>query len=150
MKSFISLPLLFTAAFGLATPRCRCLYGQACWPSAADFSVLASSLSQPLVAPLPSYSACYPPSNASANCEINSLTLRIDRPGSMVIDNFETFIFDNGTISACYSNSSLGTHTCEQGNVPVVGVDARSVADIRNAVNFASAHNLRLVVKNTG
>jgi hypothetical protein len=46
-------------------------------------------------------------------------------------------------------NTTLGV-PCEQGSVPIVGVDARSVGDIQAAVKFAVEHNLRLVVKNTG
>jgi hypothetical protein len=63
--------------------------------------------------------------------------------------NLESFIFDNGSISVCYVNTSLGV-PCQQGSVPIVGVDARSVGDIQAAVKFAAQHNLRLVIKNTG
>ena len=63
--------------------------------------------------------------------------------------NFETFIFPNDTISACYLNTTLGI-PCGQGSVPPVGVDARSESDVQAAVNFAKKHNLKLVVKNTG
>jgi len=63
--------------------------------------------------------------------------------------NFESFIFDNGSISACYLNTTLGV-PCQQGSVPIAGVDARSVGDIQAAVKFAVQHNLRLVVKSTG
>ncbi|KAK7051653.1 hypothetical protein VNI00_004632 [Paramarasmius palmivorus] len=63
--------------------------------------------------------------------------------------NFQAFISSNGTISACYLDTSLGA-PCEQGSIPPVGVDARSVGDIQAAVRFAAKHNLRLVIKNTG
>ncbi|TCD71545.1 hypothetical protein EIP91_008926 [Steccherinum ochraceum] len=63
--------------------------------------------------------------------------------------NFETHVFPNGTISACYLNSSLGA-ACEQGSVPVIGVDARNAEDVSSAVRFAARNNLRLVIKNTG
>lgn len=63
--------------------------------------------------------------------------------------NFETFIFHNDTISACYLNTTLGI-PCGQGSVPPIGVDARSENDIQAAVNFAKQHNLKLVVKGTG
>lgn len=133
--------------------QCRCTYSQPCWPSTSDFSTLASQVSQPLIHPLPPASACYP-SSASSNCtsfQQNQLdgNWRTNQSGSMEFPNFETFIFDNGTISACYANTTLGV-PCTQGSVPVIGVDARSVADIQVAVNFARERNLRLVVKNTG
>ena len=63
--------------------------------------------------------------------------------------NFETFTFANGTIEACYLDTTLGV-PCGQGSVSVIGVDARVPSDVQAAVKFAAEYNLRLVVKNTG
>jgi hypothetical protein len=63
--------------------------------------------------------------------------------------NFETYIFKNGSISACYLNTTLNI-PCEQGSVPVIGVDVRSIADAQAAVKFAADRNLRVSIKNTG
>ena len=78
-------------------------------------------------------------------------TWRSDQPGAILFTNFETFIFLNDSISACYLNTTLGI-PCGQGSVPPIGVDARSESDVRTAraVNFAKKHNLELVVKGTG
>ncbi|KAM6494428.1 hypothetical protein JOM56_010789 [Amanita muscaria] len=151
------LPVLLTVlASGAvdATKDCRCLSFQSCWPSASEFSQLASQLSKPLIKPTPPASACYPPSNSSSNCSdvlshLSDASWRSDLPGSMQMLNFESFTFPNGTIDACYYNTSLG-FPCEQGNIPVLGVDARNVGDIQATVKFAKEHNLRLVIKNTG
>ena len=137
-----------------STPRCKCLSYEACWPSTSQFSQLASKLSQPLIKPVPPASPCYPPSHPSGNCT-NIVTLltdgpyRSNLPGAMQSINFETFTFKNGTIDACYYNTTLG-FPCDQGNIPILGVDARQVSDIQAAVTFAAEHNLRLVIKNTG
>lgn len=136
-------------------PGCRCLFGDVCWPNATEFTRLEGQLSQPLLHPLPPASPCYPLSDPSGNCDEvhqqwTNASFRATLPGAMQDSNFETFVFKkNGTISACYNNTSLNV-SCEQGSVPVVGVDARSDADIQAAVRFAAAHNLRLVVKSTG
>ncbi|KAF8430460.1 hypothetical protein L210DRAFT_3706065 [Boletus edulis BED1] len=132
---------------------CLCAYGESCWP-ASTFSQLQSQVSQPLIYPLPSASACYPLSHPSGNCtavQANWLdgNWRASIPGSMEAPNFETITFQNGTIDACYRNTSIAG-TCDQGSVPVIGVDARSAEDIQTAVHFAVQHNLKLVVKNTG
>lgn len=150
----IGLQLMWLASSSHASFRCRCTYGQSCWPSTSDFSTLASEVSQPLIQPLPPASACYPVSSPSGNCtdfQENRFdgNWRSDQSGSMQSPNFESFIFKNGSISACYANTTLGV-PCTQGSVPVIGVDTRSVADIQAAVKFATEHNLRLVVKNTG
>ena len=70
-------------------------------------------------------------------------------PGSMEAPNFETFTFQNSTINVCYLKTTI-TGTCEQGSVPVIGVDVRSVEDIQAAVTFVVQQKLKLVVKNTG
>ncbi|KAI3596663.1 fad binding domain-containing protein [Moniliophthora roreri] len=94
------------------------------------------------------------PSSPSGNCtdvQIHSSNgnWRADQAGSMQSINFQSFVFRNGTISACYLDTSLGI-PCGQGSIPPIGVDARSVEDVQAAVRFASEHNLRLVIKNTG
>jgi hypothetical protein len=142
-----------TLSLTVRTPNCRCLFGEHCWPGQADFLALTSELSQPLVRPSPPESSCYP-SAQSAGCleaksKASNAVWRSDQVGSMTFPYFETFIFQNGTISGCYFNTTLG-FPCGQGSVPPVGVDARTVQDVQAAVKFASKHNLRLVVKNTG
>jgi hypothetical protein len=66
----------------------------------------------------------------------------------MQYPNFETFSFANRSIGACYMNATLEI-PCQQGSVPIIGVDARSVS-VQAAVKFAVKHNIGLVVKNTG
>jgi hypothetical protein len=148
---FFSLSWLVSVTLGSS---CRCLYGQKCWPSASDFSTLESQISQPLIYPKPPASACYPVSSPSGNCtdfQVNQFdgNWRANQSGSQQFPNFESYIFNNGSISACYLNTTLGV-PCQQGSVPIIGVDARSVGDIQAAVKFAVKHNLRLAVKNTG
>ncbi|KAF5357393.1 hypothetical protein D9758_005958 [Tetrapyrgos nigripes] len=138
----------------LSKPRCRCLHGDPCWPTEDDFAQLQSTISQPLVHPVPPESACYPESSPSGNCtdvQTNAFIgiWRADQAGAMQSPNFETFIFPNGTIEACYLNTTL-SFPCEQGSIPTIGVDARTVEDIQVAVKFAADHDLRVVVHNTG
>ena len=149
-------PWLFLSlgALTFANPTCRCLFGKPCWPSDSTFSELASQLSQPILHPRPPESACYPPSDPSGNCtDVRTNALdgrwRSDQPGAAQLPNYETFIFGNGTISACYLNTTLA-YPCTQGSVPDIGVDARTADDVIAAVGFAAKYNLRLVIKNTG
>ncbi|CDO71586.1 hypothetical protein BN946_scf184911.g56 [Trametes cinnabarina] len=153
------LRLLLNATFSRAAPpssqdRCRCLFGDACWPSTDDFASLQKQLSQPLLHPLPPASPCYPISHPSGDCDEvhqqwTNASWRAHQPGAMQGENFETFVFSNGTTSACFMDTSLGV-PCTQGSVPVIGVDARDDVDLQAAVRFAASHNLRLVVKGTG
>ncbi|KAF8157198.1 hypothetical protein B0H34DRAFT_789625 [Crassisporium funariophilum] len=153
LQSYLSLLLPLLAA-KKAYSACRCLYGQSCWPSEAEFSTLASQISQPLLKPLPPAAACYPGTSPSGNCSdvlanTGNGQWRSDHPGALQNVNFESHLFHNGTVAACYLNVTLGI-PCEQGSIPPVGVDARTASDVQAAVNFARTHNLRLAVKNTG
>ncbi|KAJ3051882.1 hypothetical protein HK097_007096 [Rhizophlyctis rosea] len=59
--------------------------------------------------------------------------------------SFEGYV--NGTLCSPYTNR---TDACPFGNVPNYVVNATTSETISKAVKFASKHNLRLVVKNTG
>ena len=151
LQVFFVLPIVVA---NQAESACRCLYGQSCWPDENEFAALASQISHPLLHPVPPASACYPPSAPSGDCSVvianyTNGDWRSDQPGAMQNTNFETFIFHNDTISACYLNTTLGI-PCGRGSVPSIGVDARSESDVQIAVNFAKQHNLKLVVKGTG
>ncbi|OSD06358.1 FAD-binding domain-containing protein [Trametes coccinea BRFM310] len=133
--------------------QCRCLYGEQCWPSQDEFASLAAQVSQPLVTPTPPAKPCYTdPQSTECATAVNRWidgNWRADQPGAMESSNFETYTFPNGTIQACYLNTTLGV-PCGQGSVSVIGVDARTVADVQAAISFAAQNNLRLAVKNTG
>ena len=147
LTPLLTIALAFTPVF---SKNCRCTSGSDCWPSDSKFHTLASQVSQPLIHPAPPATPCY----ASGNCSdvlagwYNGVW-RSDQPGAAENTNWETYTFSNGTIQACYLNTTLGV-PCQQGSVPVMGVDARTPQDIQEAVKFAAKHNLRLVIKNTG
>ena len=152
----LSCGLLLCAISGTAgrSSQCRCLFGDPCWPSSSEFARLAEQVSRPLLQPLPPASPCYPASEPSGNCDEvrqswSNASWRANQPGAMQGANFETFVFQNDTTSACFLNTGLGI-PCTQGSVPVTGVDARNDADVQAAVKFAASNNLRLVVKSTG
>lgn len=144
--------LLLASSTALGKP-CKCLYGDACWPSTSQFTSLAGKLSQPLIHPAPPEAACYDASQADKCAEVQANydrgRWRSDQSGSTQSPNFEVYIFSNNTIEACYRNATLGI-PCGQGSVPPLGVDARTPKDIQETVKFAAKHNLRLVIKNTG
>ena len=150
--SLLTIALGLTPAAPKPTRNCRCTSGSECWPPDSEFQTLASKLSQPLIHPVPPATPCY--DSAAGNCSdvlagwLNGIW-RSDQSGAAEHTNWETYAFPNGTIQACYLNTALGI-PCQQGSVPVIGVDARTPKDIQEAVKFAGKHNLRLLIKNTG
>lgn len=148
--------LPFTEAQDRTDPRgvCRCVQGASCWPSPEDFKRLGLWVSQPLLRPRPPPNPCYSRSGNRKACEevhaqyLNG-TWRADNPGAMQNVNFEAYISPGGIIEACPLNATAGAK-CEQGSIPPIGVDARTVEDIQVALIFARHYNLKIVVKNTG
>ena len=151
---FLLTPLL-TIALSLtsvSSQSCRCTSASGCWPSDSEFQTLASRVSQPLIYPVPPATPCYDSTTGNCTDVIAGWydgVWRSDQPGAAEHTNYETYTFPNGTIQGCYLNTTLGI-ACQQGSVPVIGVDARTPEDIQEAVRFAGSHNLRLVIKNTG
>ena len=152
LTSLLTIALSLTSVSSKQTRSCRCTSGSACWPSDAEFNTLASKVSQPLIHPVPPATPCY--DSTAGNCAdvkdgwFNGIW-RSDQLGAAEHTNYETYTFPNGTIEGCYLNTTLG-FPCQQGNVPVIGIDARTPEDVQEAVKFVGKHNLRLVIKNTG
>ncbi|KAJ7705477.1 hypothetical protein B0H17DRAFT_1038088 [Mycena rosella] len=126
MKSFTtSLVLLFCALFGNSekaqeNTTCRNIPGTAGYPSPDLWDALNATISGRLVNVVPSTKYC------------------ASLPGGGW--------YDLTPPSLCLRNAT----TCGQGDVPIYSVEAETVADIQAAVQFASTHNLRLVVKSSG
>ena len=132
LASYISLFLFSSTILVNASPQSqrRCVYGKPCWPTEAEFSSLATQLSQPLLHPVPPLSPCHPsPEPPVKNCsEVRTRytdgNWRSGQPDSMQNTNFEAYMFPNGTVNACYLNVIVG-FPCKQGGIPPIDVDAR-------------------------
>ncbi|OQV22706.1 putative FAD-linked oxidoreductase [Hypsibius exemplaris] len=141
-----------TSSFDSSNSGCRCLTGQSCFPSADELSYFNNSLvGGRLILPRPTAWPCYQPHFNADSCTAveNNFTdgfFRASNAGSMQSWNFE----DDGE-KRCPLETAKDSHAqCDQGRVPVYGVQAESVSDIQETIRFAANHNLRLFVKSTG
>ncbi|KAF7377492.1 FAD-binding domain-containing protein [Mycena sanguinolenta] len=144
------VPLLFASlahsqeAASKAT--CRNVPGSPGYPSAAKWDALNVTLSGRLVTVVPSAKFCTTlPGGACTDDQWESALFRSTIPGAMDLVNWEQG-YDLRPPSLCLRNGT----TCGQGDVPLYAVEAETVADIRAAVKFSSAHNLRVAVKSSG
>lgn len=149
------LPLAL-ASLAVASQKCKCLPGDACFPSQQEWDVFATSLSQPLISnQRPLASVCY---NSSSNFDplacaqvtanqFNSF-FRVESSNTVQFVDFEDLITNN-SVQQCPFNPTSGA-ICQQGRVPSFSIDVRTVSDIQSTFNFVSQHNLHLVVRNTG
>ena len=135
---------------------CKCLPGDDCFPSAEEWAALSDTLSSPLIVDQrPIGSTCYqgsPNFNADVCAQSfvdhSSSSFLSFNPATLQYYNNEAIITDTEVIQCDFDPSVNGT--CYQGRVPPYVVVVSTVEDIQNAIVFATEHNLKLVVKNTG
>jgi hypothetical protein len=127
-----------------------------CWPNQADFYALSARLSQPLINVHPIGEVCFEPFFDADACTVsqqrfNDGLWRTDQPGAGINSNWEAA---DGATSSCFGGNATWAAprngTCDQGRVPVIGVNATTPQDVIEGVKFAAQHNLRVVIKNTG
>lgn len=70
------------------------------------------------------------------------------------MDHFSSYQYGSseacGSISNCTALEPSSNSTCGQGRVANYAVHAETAEDIQEYVKFATKHNLRIVIKNTG
>ena len=146
-----------------------CLPSDPCWPSAAEWAGLNRTVSGSLLLILPEGEPCVDPSSEACSWVLGNWTdpyWRRAQPGAMQVGaarrpswmvstlgdsplpssqspNWEANLTSG---AACYNVGE----PCAQGNIPSVGVAARSAADVAAAVAFAAQYNIRVAVKATG
>lgn len=152
MKSSLILSLVFHIAAGLAVEQaCRCRPHQSCWPSQSTWNSFNTSVDGTLVSVKPVASVCHDPSFDNAACELaknesQASTWRISHPGAVLWTNWEAWAERN---ESCYFGTSRNI-PCGQGRVSLYSAVVEKPEHVQAAVRFASKHNLRLAIKNTG
>ncbi|KAI0848995.1 putative oxidoreductase [Daldinia vernicosa] len=146
--------LLGWRAVNLTTPRlsCRCRPSESCWPSDEAWSQLNISINGNLVRLRPAGHVCHHPNFDRRACdELLHLTRdsgwRASRP-----DTLQDWVWEGGLSAnqTCPVVDGPSEAPCHQGRVPYYSAAVRSPDHVQKVVLFAKAHNIRLVVKNTG
>ncbi|PPQ84751.1 hypothetical protein CVT24_002632, partial [Panaeolus cyanescens] len=155
---YIALALALASSSIEAKITCKCLPGSPCFPSPPVIKAFEKTLSEPLIHPRPMGSVCFPNDptfNPTACAEVKSKwhngAFRTSVPEAAQFINWETMI-NSTAVDQCdpFGDVTDPTSTCYQGRVPWGVVKVKTIADIQKTVRFASRHNLKLIVKNTG
>ncbi|KAF7368363.1 FAD-binding domain-containing protein [Mycena venus] len=126
---------------------CRNVPGSPGYPTPAAWDAFNATISGRLIKVVPSAVYCANlPGGSCTDAQWTSALFRSMIPGAADQVNWEQG-YDLTPPALCLRNS---TNTCKQGDVPLYSVEAETVADVQAAVKFASAHNLRLVLKSSG
>ncbi|KAJ5104156.1 hypothetical protein N7532_004685 [Penicillium argentinense] len=154
MISLKYLYLSLLSAGAIAAPQaghCRCRPHDACWPSHQQWSALNDTIEGNLVAVRPLASVCHAADYNAQACNTttelwtNSFW-RSSQPGAGQWQNWEAWPEHH---ESCYIESPRNSR-CGQGRISLYSAKVRTASHVQKAVQFASAHNLRLAIKNTG
>ncbi|PSN65035.1 FAD-binding domain-containing protein [Corynespora cassiicola Philippines] len=127
---------------------CRCFPGDACWPDQAKWESLNRTVNGRLVATIPLASACH----------VNSFEPYDEAKCTAIQSNWfdpEFHIKSTSSIMApFFANNSCNPFApkdspCIVGAYVQYAVDARTASDYQATINFATKHNIRLVIRNT-
>ncbi|KAF4613051.1 hypothetical protein D9613_010701 [Agrocybe pediades] len=136
---------------------CKCMPGDACYPTSQQWDQFSSRLSRPLVRDQrPLGAVCFRDSGEFNYRACSYRTRRINDPiyraGLSNAAQFTTFeaLVNGTTVQQCDFSGPMANGTCFQGRVPPNAVNVTNAADVQEAVRFASRHNLRLIVRNSG
>ncbi|PWI70220.1 FAD binding domain-containing protein [Purpureocillium lilacinum] len=127
-------------------PSCRCLPGDACWPSDGTWTQFNATVGGRLVATVPIGSPCHDPTYDAAACAALQASWK----------NPLTHIPSSSSVMQTYfANQSCDPFTdrskpCVLGNYVSYAVKVKCTADVAAALRFAKEHNIRIVVHNTG
>lgn len=144
--ALVSLLPVASASTGLS---CRCFPGDACWPSTQDWDVFNATLGGRLIATVPAASVChynstYLPYDAAACEELlavwNETKTHYETSYSPMAPWFANFSCD----------PYLPNTPCTIRPLVRYAVNASSAQDYQTTIEFATKHNIRLVVRNTG
>ncbi|KAG8709850.1 hypothetical protein FRC11_005151 [Ceratobasidium sp. 423] len=130
-----------------------CLAGQPCFPSEAVLAQFNASVSGRLHAERPVGVVCYegdPSFDRAACSDLANNTIN----SNWRIEHFPAYQFVNWEVcdptDNCNATTIVRDRKCAQGRVPSYSVHAETTQDVVEYVRFATKHNLRIVVKNTG
>ncbi|PPR01859.1 hypothetical protein CVT24_001340 [Panaeolus cyanescens] len=155
---YIALALALATSPIEAKISCKCLPGQPCFPKPPVISAFEKTLSHPLIHPRPLGSVCFPSDASFSPSACNSIkanwnngAFRASVPQAGQFINWEALI-NSTSVKQCdpFGDINNPQNVCFQGRVPWGVVNVTSITDIQKTVKFASQHNLKLIVKNTG
>ncbi|THW92610.1 FAD binding domain protein [Aureobasidium pullulans] len=126
--------------------RCKCLPGDACWPSEQDWNRFNVTVGGRLIKTIPLGSPCHDPHYDSDKCEElksqwTKAPVHIDSSSSV-----QAAIFANASCDPFTPRST----PCLLGNYVSYAVNVTGPTDIAATIRFADKNNVRLVVRNTG
>ncbi|KAM0415954.1 hypothetical protein ACHAPT_013108 [Fusarium lateritium] len=142
----LSWALAAVAVSAGSTPKCRCLPGDACWPSTNVWNQFNKTVDGGLIKTVPIGSPCHDPTYDAEACEALQGAWKLPQTH---------FSSSSSVMQAFFANQSCDpflaeSRPCTLGNYAAYAVKVSNARQVAEAVRFANDHNIRLVVRNTG
>ncbi|KAJ5735098.1 FAD linked oxidase N-terminal [Penicillium malachiteum] len=129
-----------------ASPECRCFPGDACWPSESVWSQFNQTLDGALVKTVPLGVPCHAPHYNNATCEVLREGWTYPEEHYDSSSSIMAPFFANGSCDPFHPVSK----PCTLGNYVRYSVNVSTSTQISDAVKFATKHNIRVIIRNTG
>ncbi|KAI0970362.1 hypothetical protein F4678DRAFT_436568 [Xylaria arbuscula] len=126
--------------------RCRCIPGDSCWPSPADWDLLNNTVHGRLISTVPVAQICHLPNYDEASCNALKTSWVTPEPHIFAPGDFVAPYFQNQTCDPYTSENK----TCTLGNYPPYSINMTGAEDAIAGLKFAKKHNIRVVIKSTG
>ncbi|KAF9891408.1 hypothetical protein FE257_004264 [Aspergillus nanangensis] len=129
-----------------ASRDCRCFPGDACWPTHEVWSAFNKTIDGRLVATVPLGAPCHAPTYDEAECASLRQSWTLPEQHYESSSSIMAPFFTNGSCDPFHPISK----PCTLDTLVRYSVDVHSPAHISRALAFATKHNLRVLVRNTG
>ncbi|RFU28972.1 hypothetical protein B7463_g7353, partial [Scytalidium lignicola] len=143
-----ALPVVVSAVDSSYFPfnNCKCMPGDACWPSPIAWDILNATVGGRLIATVPVGSPCHDPTYNATECAY--LQSQVHNPQFHMASS-------SSIMAPFFANQSCDFFTpesqsCLLGNYVDYAVNVTSAEDVQFAVLFAQLSNIRFVIRNTG
>ncbi|KAM0347630.1 hypothetical protein ACHAPU_004643 [Fusarium lateritium] len=132
-----------------ASPQCKCVPGDSCWPSDEEWKAFNKRIGGQLIKTEPIAQSCYPgPAQDLKQCAyVNKMWSDQDFQSSNPIGRPYPYNITCAPVDYAAHQEST---TCTLGPMPVYAVNATSQSHISATISYARERNLRLVVTGTG
>ncbi|TVY34363.1 FAD-linked oxidoreductase [Lachnellula occidentalis] len=131
-------------------PQCRCFPGDTCWPSTTEWNLLNSTVGGRLIATVPIASPCHDTFPGVEFDADKCAVIQANWPRPELHDEST-----HSSMAGFFANMSCDPFTprdaqCIIGAYVPYAINASGIADYLATIAFATTHNIRLVIRNTG
>ncbi|KAJ5947624.1 hypothetical protein N7466_000639 [Penicillium verhagenii] len=144
-QSYIA-SLLAVLPQALTSSTCRCFPGDSCWPSERAWSQFNKTIDGRLIKTVPLGTPCHAPDYNATTCAALEAGWKLPEEHYDSSSSVMAPFFANGTCDPYHPVSK----PCTLGNYVRYSVNVTSPSQISSTLKFATIHNIRVIIRNTG